>query len=88
MYEYKTNSIIGYFYRADFIIVEKEKWRTNKLTNEIVYGYQCYNQVNNGSIKNRTRYGLDTEGYCDIPMIGEWKLHFIAKTILESKSSR
>lgn len=62
----------------------KNKWRTNKLTNEIVYGYQCYNQVNNGSIKNRTRYGLDTEGYCDIPMIGEWKLHFIAKTILES----
>lgn len=26
----------------------KNKWRTNQ-RGDIVYGYQCYNQVNNGS---------------------------------------
>ena len=50
----------------------------------MVFGYQCYNQVNNGSIKLREKYGLDTEGYCSIPMVGDWKLHFMAKTILEA----
>lgn len=35
------------------------------------------------SIKVRETYGLDTEGYCSIPMVGEWKLHFMAKNILE-----
>lgn len=62
----------------------RNKWRTNKLTQEVVFGYQCYNQVNNGSIKLREKYGLDTEGYCSIPMVGDWKLHFMAKTILEA----
>lgn len=62
----------------------RNKWRTNKTTQEVVFGYQCYNQVNNGSIKLRTEYGLDTEGYCSIPMVGDWKLHFMAKTILEA----
>lgn len=62
----------------------KNKWRTNKLTGENVFGYQCYNQVNNGSIKLREKYGLDIEGYCDISMVGDWKLNFMAKTILES----
>lgn len=62
----------------------KNKWRTNKLTDEVVFGYQCYNQVNNGSIKNREKYGLDTEGYCDIPMIGDWKLNYMIKHILEA----
>ena len=54
------------------------------MSGEVVFGYQCYNQVNNGSVKLRTKYGLDTEGYCSIPMIGDWKLDFMAKTILEA----
>lgn len=62
----------------------RNKWRTNKTTQEIVFGYQCYNQVNNGSIKLREKYGLDTDGYCSIPMVGDWKLHFMAKTIFET----
>lgn len=62
----------------------KNKWRKNKLTDEVIFGYQCYNQLNNGSIKVRKRYGLDTEGYCGIPMIGDWKLHYMAKNILEA----
>ena len=62
----------------------RNKWRTNKLTGEVVFGYQCYNQVNNGSIHLREKYGLDTDGYCEIPMVGDWKLNFMAKNILKS----
>ena len=62
----------------------RNKWRTNMKNNEVVYGYQCYNQVNNGSLQFRVKNGLDTEGYCSIRMVGEWKLHFMSKMILES----
>lgn len=62
----------------------KNKWRKNKTTQEVIFGYQCYNQVNNGSIKLREKYGLDTDGYCSVPMVGDWKLQFMAKTILEA----
>lgn len=61
----------------------KNKWRTNKLTNEVVFGYQCYNQINNGAYSTRLKAGLSTEGYCNIRMIGDWKLEFMAKSILE-----
>ena len=55
---------------------------TNKRGDE-VFGYQCYNQVNNGSKKFREKNGLDTEGYCDIRMVGDWKLEIMAKKVLE-----
>ena len=61
----------------------KDKWRTNKRS-DTVYGYQCYNQVNNGSKGFRLKNGLDTEGYCDIRMIGDWKLGLMAKKIFET----
>lgn len=60
----------------------KNKWRTNKRGDE-VFGYQCYNQVNNGSKGFREKNGLDTEGYCDIRMVGDWKLEIMAKKIFE-----
>lgn len=60
----------------------KSKWRTNKKTGEIVFGYQCYNQVNNGSKSFREKNGLDTEGYCDIRMVGDWKLDLMAKEVI------
>lgn len=60
----------------------KNKWRTNKRGDE-VFGYQCYNQVNNGSKNFREKNGLDTEGYCDIRMVGDWKLEIMAKKIFE-----
>ncbi|TGX96585.1 recombinase family protein [Hominisplanchenecus murintestinalis] len=60
----------------------KNKWRTNKRGDE-VFGYQCYNQVNNGSKAFREKNGLDTEGYCDIRMVGDWKLEIMAKKIFE-----
>lgn len=61
----------------------KNKWRVNK-TGDICFGYQCYNQVNNGSKSFREKHGLDTEGYCDIKMIADWKLDFMAKEVIGS----
>ena len=61
----------------------KNKWRTNQ-RGDTVYGYQCYNQVNNGSKVFREKNGLDTDGYCDIRMIGDWKLDLMAKKIFEA----
>ena len=61
----------------------KNKWRTNQRGDD-VFGYQCYNQVNNGSKSFREKNGLDTEGYCGIKMIGDWKLELMAKKIFES----
>jgi DNA invertase Pin-like site-specific DNA recombinase len=60
----------------------KNKWHT-KLDGKTSYGYQCYNQLNNGIKRKRAELGLDTEGYCDIKMITDWKLDFMAKALLE-----
>lgn len=60
----------------------KNKWHT-KNDGGISYGYQCYNQLNNGNKKKRVELGLDTEGYCDSRMIADWKLDFMAKSLLE-----
>ena len=47
------------------------------------YGYQCYNILNNGSAKQRREAGADDTGYCDQPMIADWKLELMGKAILE-----
>lgn len=47
------------------------------------YGYKCYNILNNGSGKRRREAGADDTGYCDQPMIADWKLELMGKTILE-----
>lgn len=46
------------------------------------YGYYCIRQKTDGSKKHREEIGLDTEGFCDVPMVPEWKLHFMAKEII------
>ena len=61
----------------------KNKWRTNQ-RGDSAYGYQCYNQVNNGSKSFREKNGLDTEGYCDIKMICDWRMDLMAKVIFET----
>ena len=55
----------------------KNKWHT-KLDGKTSYGYQCYNQLNNGIKRKRAEIGLDTEGYCDSRMITDWKLDIMA----------
>jgi hypothetical protein len=47
------------------------------------YGYQCYNILNNGSANQRRKAGADDSGYCDQPMIADWKLELMGKKILE-----
>lgn len=47
------------------------------------YGYQCYNLLNNGSARSRREAGADDTGYCDQPMIADWKLDLMAKVIFE-----
>lgn len=59
----------------------KNKWRKNK-NGEDAYGYQCYNQLNNGSKTFREKNGLDTDGYCDMKMVCDWKMELMAKEVL------
>ena len=52
--------------------------RTNGIA---TYCYQCYNQKNNGSLKNRSDHNLDISNSCSIPLIQEWKLSIIVNNI-------
>ena len=52
-------------------------------TGEIIYGYYCYRQKNDGSIRKRQKLGLDTDGYCDVPIIQEWKLKLMGTLVLK-----
>lgn len=61
----------------------KCKWHTNK-RGDTVYGYQCYNQLNNGSKTFREKNGLSTDGYCDIRMICDWKMDLMATKIFDT----
>ena len=61
----------------------KNRWHKNK-DKPWSYGYQCYNQLNNGSAKQVRESGLDATGYCDQPMIADWKLEMMAKKIFEN----
>ncbi|MCI9450156.1 MAG: recombinase family protein [Clostridiales bacterium] len=60
----------------------KNRWHKNK-GKSWSYGYQCYNQLNNGSATMRRKAGADDTGYCDQPMIADWKLEMMAKMIFE-----
>lgn len=60
----------------------KNRWHKNK-GKEWSYGYQCYNQLNNGSAKKRREQGLDDTGFCDMQMIADWKLEVMCKRVLE-----
>lgn len=60
----------------------KNRWHKNK-NKEWSYGYECYNQINNGSAKKRREQGLDDTGFCEIPMVADWKLELMCKMLLE-----
>lgn len=61
----------------------RNKWRQNSLSKEAVFGFECWNQVNNGSKKNREKLGLSTEGACNVGHLQECKLDLMAKRIFE-----
>ena len=60
----------------------KYKWRTNK-NGEVSNGYQCRHQIRYRKRRFHEKQGLDGTGYCNVPSICEWKLDFMAKSILE-----
>lgn len=61
----------------------KNRWHKNK-DGKWSYGYQCYNQLNNGSAKKRRDAGQDDTGYCDQRMIADWKFEFMAKAVMQN----
>lgn len=56
----------------------------HKSDTEIQYGYQCYAQIRNGTVKTRIKKGLSTEGICRSQMIPGWKLQMMAKHIFRN----
>lgn len=57
----------------------KDKWHRNK--SGLTYGYRCYNVVNNGTKRSRIEAGLDPSRYCDMGVIGDWKMDLMAYSI-------
>lgn len=61
----------------------RNKWRQNSLSKEAIYGFECWNQVNNGSLKSKEKLGLPAEGACNVGHLQECKLDLMAKYIFE-----
>lgn len=86
------NPIVGYHSSSDVWVhklkcrcgtsMRRNKWRVNR-NGEIVYGYKCYNQLNNGSKKLRDDAGVPSEGYCDLSEICDWKMELMACKIFK-----
>lgn len=47
------------------------------------YCYQCYSAIRHGTYGARKARGLSVDGICDIPMIQQWKLDLIVRTIMK-----
>lgn len=60
----------------------RSKWRKDKNTGQIMYGYRCTYAVRHGTKKTRAQKGLPIEEGCDSPMFAEWKLYLMAGMIL------
>ncbi len=59
----------------------RKVWHTT--SSGIQYGYECYSQIRNGTIKTRLNKGLPTDGFCTSQMIAGWKLQFMAKHLFK-----
>ncbi len=65
------------------ISFNRKVWHRTK-EGEPQYAYQCYNQVNTGTVATRIKKGLSTEGICDVPMVPGWKIRMMADWIFRS----
>ena len=61
----------------------KNLWHRTKSGRE-TFGYQCYNQLNNGTKQMNEEFGLPTDGKCANRMITDWKLDCMASEIFNS----
>lgn len=60
------------------------KWRVNKTTQEVCFGYQCVNVVNNHKKSYREAHGItENDGFCNQKSIPEWKLNFMFSMIMK-----
>lgn len=62
--------------------MRKDRWHRN-LNGEVIFGYKCYNQLNNGAKKIRVQAGVPSEGYCDVGGFCDWKLEFMSRVIFQ-----
>lgn len=60
--------------------MRRNKWHKNK-SGEMIYGYKCYNQLNNGSKTVREQAGVDSSGACDLREVCDWKFEMMARHI-------
>ena len=60
--------------------MRRNKWRKNR-NGELIYGYKCYNQLNNGTKTTRQQAGVDDTEFCDLKEICDWKLEMMARRI-------
>ena len=65
------------------ISFNRKVWHRTK-EGETQYAYQCYNQINTGTVATRIKKGLSTEGICDVPMVPGWKIRMMADWIFRS----
>ena len=62
--------------------MRKDRWHVNKTG--ITYGYKCYNVLNNGSKQARIDAGLDSEKFCDMGTIADWKFDLMLFKVLKA----
>ena len=60
--------------------MRRNKWHKNK-SGEVIYGYKCYNQLNNASKAIRDSVGVESEKACDLREICDWKFEMMARHI-------
>lgn len=61
----------------------RKVWHRTK-ENRVQYAYQCYHQINTGTIATRTKKGLSVEGICGVPMVPGWKIRMMADWIFRT----
>ena len=61
----------------------RNRWHKNK-GKEWSYGFECYDQINNGSAKKMVKLGKDPTGHCSVGMVAEWKLDFMFHEIMNA----
>lgn len=50
----------------------------------VQYGYMCYSQIRNGTVKTRLNKGLPIDGICTSQMIPGWKLQMMANHLFRN----
>lgn len=66
--------------------VNRVHWSGAKSTHKVAY--RCREVIRNGTPENRKKKGLPYEGYCNTPMVPQWKLTLMAKYVFTNFLNR